>query len=244
MRNDPVLLFNAFVALEKQQKRERQVLIDEANSIAFDENVAIDEHEEELRVLKGLGKWQKQPSASLEEIKSRFAPFLTETFTQWYDKETAEKVEQKLSLIKPEDIDWEDLKDDIDESKYGEYSLNPETQGLDFASFPHEKIKVFDFEEFIGKPRAELAKHLALNSSGKYYILGIEYWKYIIENPDKAPVVLKDGNYNYPFGSTLRDRDGGAGVPNTRWGGGRFERRARRLYDCWGSRDRVVLLEK
>lgn len=195
---------------------------------------------------KGAGLYEFPRTFSAGVLKEIFAPFLTETFTQWYNKETAEKMEQKLSLIKPEDIDWEALKNDIDidKAKFGEYSLNPETQGLNFESFPLGKIKVLEFKEFGGKPRAELAKHLAENYADKYHIPGIEYWRYIIENPDKAPASLKDGNYHYFFGSTLRSRDGHANVPLTAWDGGRFARNAFWLDYDWYSDDRVVLLEK
>ena len=186
----------------------------------------------------------KKDSVSLEELKARFAPFLVETFTNWYGKEVAEKVEQKLSLVAPKDIDWKALKNDIDKAKFGEYTLNPETQGLNFESFPPEKIKVLDLKEMIGKSRAEVAEHIVAKYGTTHYIPGIEYWEYVIQNPDKAPASLKDGNYHHFFGSVLRYRDGYARVPCAYWLDGHFYRSARTLDNDWFSDNRVVLLEK
>lgn len=243
-----------FENLVEKQEEKRKDLINEAHGVALEENTEIDGYEAKVRELKGeAGVEKEKTELGLEEIKARFTPFLTETFTKWYDKETAEKVEQKLSLIKPEDIDWEALKNDIDASKFGEYSLNPETQGLDFESFPPEKIKVlelFDLKEMDGHPFAEVGKYLVTKYGATHYLPGIEYWQYIIENPDKAPASLKDGNSHYFFGSTLRDQDGGVSVPDARWGGDRFSWHKNGLDGFWHSTNsvqsphRAVLLEK
>lgn len=200
--------------------------------------------EEEAESFVKESKNEKGEELNLEQIKSTFTPFLTETFTKWYNKETAEKVEQKPAVIIPADIDWQTLKDDVDVAKFGEYTLNPDTMSINWENIPQEKIKTFDFKEFVGKPRAELAKHIVENYSDKYYIPGIEYWKYIIENPDKAREDLKDGRYYYFFGSLLRNQDGSTSVPCTDWFDSQFNRNARRLDYDWDSGNRVVLLEK
>lgn len=233
-----------FENLVEKQGEERKDLINEAHEEALADNATIDEYEAKARGLKGETGEKESAELNLEELKSRLSPFLTEAFAQWYDKETAEKVEQKLSLIKPEDIDWEAFKDDIDKAKFGEYSLNPETQGLDFEAFPTEKIKVLDWEETMGKSRAEVGEYLVAKYGATHHIPGIEYWQYIIENPDKAPASLKDGNYHYFFGSTLRHKDGSVVVPRTYWDGDRFPRDANGLGGRVGSGDRIILLEK
>lgn len=181
---------------------------------------------------------------SVEHIKARFAPFLTETFTKWYNKEIAEKVKQKPSLVAPKDINWEKLKNDIDEAKFGEYTLNPEMQGIDFESFPLAKVKVLALGEMIGKTLAEVGEHIVKKYGATHRIPGVEYWRYVIENPDKAPLSLKDGSYHYLFGSMLRNLDGDADVPCAYWGGDQFSRDAEWLVVGWDSLDRVVLLEK
>ena len=106
------------------------------------------------------------------------------------------------------------------------------------------QIKIFNFSEFIGKPRLELAKYLAENYSDKYHIPDIEYWKYLIENEDKIPKELKDENYYYFFGSILRDQNGNWNVPNSHGDGSQRYRSAGWLKVGWGFNDRVLLLEK
>ncbi|MBI4067785.1 hypothetical protein HY413_00005, partial [Candidatus Kaiserbacteria bacterium] len=82
-----------------------------------------------------------------------------------------------------------------------------------------------------------------------HYIPGIEYWKWMIENPGKIPqtqggINLKDGNYYFFPGSMLRGRGGDWSVPYALWHGSGFGRRAGWLGLDWSSVFRVVLLEK
>ncbi|MBI3273725.1 MAG: hypothetical protein HYZ69_01135, partial [Candidatus Colwellbacteria bacterium] len=92
----------------------------------------------------------------------------------------------------------------------------------------------------------ELAKYITTEwpDRDKYHIPGIEYWKYVFENPDKAPDLLKDGNYHYFFGSFFRDSDGYWDVPIVFRVGSRFRRFGSWLVSRWDSSHRVVLLEK
>ncbi len=68
-----------------------------------------------------------------------------------------------------------------------------------------------------GKPLHEVAEHIIETYSADYYIPGIEYWKYIIEHPDKSPEDIKDGNYHFFFGSVFRGKGGGWHVPYANW---------------------------
>lgn len=170
------------------------------------------------------------------------------TLDQWYRlnilSQKGREAHQLVEIVSPEDIDWDVKKGDIDPDKSGEYTMNPDTAGIDWENIPSEKIKTFDFREFIGKPRAELAKHLVEDYADKYYIPGIEYWKYLIENQDKVPQELKDGNYYYSFGSILRDEDGRWRVPCSGWGVGYWGCDAGCLCNNWGPRCRIFLLKK
>mgnify|MGYP001581246325 FL=1 len=86
-----------------------------------------------------------------------------------------------------------------------------------------------------------------MNTYGnKYYVPGIEYWKWLIENPGKNPpsAAIKDGNYYFFPGSVLRDKDGRWNVPCARWDGTKWHRGADWLAAAWNSNYRVVLLEK
>lgn len=178
------------------------------------------------------------------KILKNNSQFLTNIFTGWYNGADAEKAHQSIEIISPKDIDWEAKKDDQDESKFGEYTINPETISINWENIPLEKIKVFDFAEFVGQPRWKLAKHLVENYSDKYHIPGIEYWKYLIENKNKIPEELKDGNYYYFFGSILRVQDGNWFVLDSGWDDSQWERDAFWLGFDWNPEDRVLLLKK
>ncbi|MFA6404745.1 MAG: hypothetical protein WCW03_01980, partial [Candidatus Paceibacterota bacterium] len=79
--------------------------------------------------------------------------------------------------------------------------------------------------------------------SDKYKIPGIEYWKFMLENPDKVRDQLKDGNYYFNFGSLVRRSDGLWCMPYARWNVAGWRRNTDWLDDEWDSGYRVVLLE-
>ena len=133
--------------------------------------------------------------------------FLLETFNYhpwYYNQELIDqaKLNLKPKIISPDNINWDQRTQDTDASRSGEYTLNPDTIGIDWENVPKEKIKVFDFSQFVGQPSWKLAKYITTEwpDRDKYHIPGIEYWKYILENPDKAPDSLKDGRYHFFFG--------------------------------------------
>jgi len=177
-----------------------------------------------------------------ENLKLQNQVFLQETFKAWYD-EARSKVEQVPILVSPIDQDFATLKDDIDSTKFGEYTLNPDTQNLDFENIPESKILIPDLSAFVGQSLSEVAKHLVDTYSNTHYLPGVEYWKWLIENPTKSPAKLKDGNYYFNFGSLIRLSDGGWRVPCTHWSGSGWHRHADRLDDAWDQSYRVVLLE-
>lgn len=198
--------------------------------------------------MRFLPEEEKKENALISEVNAEKLlednkQFLIDTFMQWYNEDDAKKAKQSVEIISPKDIDWDDKKTDTDKSKFGEYTINPDTAGINWESIDPEKIKALDFKEFVGKPRAELAKHLVENYSDKYHIPGIEYWKYLIENQDKIQQSLKDGNYYYFFGSVFRGKGGDWYVPDSGWDGGEWDRNANGLRDDWYSSNRVLLLE-
>lgn len=188
---------------------------------------------------KDTDQEQKQPD--IESLQSSNKAFLSETFESWYSTADAKKAKQKASFEKPETLDYAALAQDVDEQKFGEYTLNPDTQTLDF-----EKAKVFipDLSAFFGHPRHEAMKHIIDTYGSTHHIPGIEYWKWAIENFDQAPQTFKDEHYYVFPGSVLRSRDGHWSVPRVCRDGSQFDRPAYWLRGGWGSRERVVLLEK
>ena len=167
--------------------------------------------------------------------------FLLETFKKWYSEADAQRAKQKASFQKPETLDYEALSLDIDESKFGEYTLNPDTQQIDFET---ARLVIIDLPQFVGKKHYEVMKYIIDTYAGTHHIPGLEYWKWIIENPDKASKDLKDGNWHYFPGSLLRGLGGRWRVSYVRWIESLFSRDANWLDGEWLERGRVVLLEK
>ena len=212
------------------------------------------EEEAKLREAEEATKEANKPKLAViqpkpSELASRFKPFLMKIFqNHWnYNQEQLDIARQNLKpeLISPSHIDWDQRKQDTDTpSKSGQYTLNPETQNLDF-----EKARVFipdpkTLKQFEGHSISELGQYLAVTYSTKYYIPGIEYWQYISQNQDKVSLQLKDSkNYYFYFGSILRHRSGAWGVLDSRWDGSLFKRDANCLGNVWHSNYRVVLLE-
>ena len=202
----------------------------------------LDRAEKMKEILDSGEELPQEPVLDIESLKLQNQPFLKETFKKWYDEEKS-KVEQKPTLVKPEDQDYSILKDDIDKAKFGEYTLNPDTQNLDFEHIPESKILSPDLSSLNGKPLHEVAKYIIDTYSTTHHIPGLEYYKWLYENPQKAPTKLKDGNYYFNFGSLVRSSGGYWRVPFARWGGSGWYRFAGWLGSSWRSFCRVVLLE-
>ena len=192
-----------------------------------------------------------QPLVQLNEDKlaSRINPFLLDTFqNRWgYNQEQLDRARQNLKpeMILPSHIDWDERRQDINKTKSGQYTLNPETQNIDF-----DKAKVFipdrnELKAFEDKTLAKLAQQLVVKYSDKYYIPGIEYWQYICQNQDKAPTSLKDAaNFYFYFGSILRYWSDDWCVPYSYWDGPSFGRGACWLANGWHSGYRIVFLKR
>ena len=193
-------------------------------------------------VLDSGAELPQEPVLDIEAVKTQNQAFFQETFKKWYDEEKA-KVEQTPILVDPKTQDHAILKSDIDPAKFGEYTLSPDMQNIDFENIPEGKIFIPDLSSFVGKELHEVAKYLIDNYADKYKIPGVEYWKWLIENPTKSPAKLKDGKYYFEFGSLVRGSDGRWGVPYASWGGSEWSRRADWLGSKWNSSYRVVLLE-
>lgn len=174
--------------------------------------------------------------------------FIKETFKIWsVNDQKIQESEQNMTaeMISPRAIDWNQRKQDIDASKSGEYTLNPETQSTNWDMIPTNKIKIEKLPKNMeGRNLAEVAEYIINTYSNKYYIPGLEFYKYVIENPGKVPLELKDSNHHFFFGSILRGSHGRWDVPVVYWLGSRFGRSAYWLGHGWDSDFRVVLLEK
>ncbi|OGI61993.1 hypothetical protein A2645_01780 [Candidatus Nomurabacteria bacterium RIFCSPHIGHO2_01_FULL_39_9] len=187
--------------------------------------------------------FDKKGEVDMEKFQQQMDAFMQETLTIWYGEKDAKKAKLSMSATPLDQIDYEKMRKDVDPAKFGEYSINPETAGLNFQE-KEPKIKILDLKEFIGKPRSEVMKHVVDTYGSQYHIPGLEYEQYLLNNPDKVPKEMKDGNWYYFMGSTLRYRDGIAYVPCMRWDGDELYRDAPWLKNAWYSYVRVLLLEK
>ena len=207
-----------------------------------------------ISVYVGVSKIDGSPVLRPYEGKEvSFTPFLKETFGIWgIDAEKIKKVESASVLKDPKKLkskDWEGLKDDVQPDKFGDYTLSPEMGSFSDTDFEQMaklgKVKVEKLpNEFNGKPLTEVAPYIMKTYGDKYYIPGIEYWQWLVANPDKSPEALKDGSYQFLFGSTLRNSHGRWCVPYVDWHSDEWNRYADRLDSDWNSHYRVVLLEK
>ena len=178
-------------------------------------------------------------------LRAEFDGFLLDTYKGWnVDANKLSQIKFRVEPINPANIDYAAKKADIDTSKFGEYLVNPDTAGIDWSQVLKEKIKVVDLSAMVGQPLDVVAKHIVDTYGNRYYIPGLEYYKYILEHPDQAPDDLQHGNYHFMFGSLFRGSDGGWSVPYVYWAGSEWGRDGRWLDRGWRGAFRVVLLEK
>jgi FtsZ-binding cell division protein ZapB len=222
------------------------------------QKMSIEKHEDRIKVLKqGIEDLNKeieeitgkpvsaeteaQAVPNIETLQKFNQQFLFDTFKGWYSERGAQKAKQSARLEKPDTLDCQNLSQDIDTNKFGEYTLNPDTQTIDF-----EKAKpiVIELPQFVGQPLWEAMKYIIDTYAGTHHIPGLEYWKWIIENPNKTPQSLKDGNWHFLPGSILRGEGGRWIVPRVVWNDSEFGRSAGWLGVAWYAFERVVLIEK
>ncbi len=182
-------------------------------------------------------------TVNVQEAQTENKAFLNQTFEGWYNATDAAKAIDKVEAVDPTTQNYKALAGDTKQAEFGAYTLNPETQGLDF-----EKLRAFvpDLTAFSGKKVHEVMQHVVNTYGDTHYVPGIEYWKWLCENPTKNPpgVQIKDGKYYFCPGSVLRDEGGLWRVPCAFWSGSGWDRYAPWLTRGWLSRYRVVLLEK
>jgi hypothetical protein len=229
--------------LELQNKLE-QAVNEGAKAGDFAEAKRLKEEiEKEIGDLEGV-IGAVESNLNLDVLKQKYQSFLQVTFEFWYDDEEKSRVEQKPILIDPKIQDYNVLRDEIDATKFGEYTLNPDTQNLDFENILESKIFIPDLSTVNYSPVHEVAQYVVDTYGATYHIPGIEYWKWIIENPTKTPQKLRNGKNNYCVGSLIRNSNGRWSIPFVCSDGAGTIRSAYWLGDDWSSDGRVVLIEK
>jgi len=221
--------------LELQNKLE-QAVADGAKAGNFEEARRLKEQiEKEIADLEQV----IDSELSIESLKLQYQFFLEDVLGK-------SKRGFVPTLVKPEDLDYVTLKNDMNIAKFGEYTLNPDTQNLDFENIPKSKIFIANIPDtFVGKPLFEVFKYLIDTYSNTHYIPGIEYWKWLKENPTKTPVVLRNTDLVFCFpGSLVRYLSGSWYVPCADWYELSWSRDTLCLDNAWSPNDRVALIEK
>lgn len=103
------------------------------------------------------------------------------------------------------------------------------------------KYKILELPEMVGKTVGEVQEYVKKEYPNK--LTTEKDSEYLLENPDKVPSEMKDGNWYYFMGSSLRYQVGNSFVPCVYWDGSKLRRSALWLGTEWSGSGRVVLLD-
>lgn len=171
--------------------------------------------------------------------------FLLDTYKGWgVEKDKLDTIKWKGEEISPSQIDYNQMKDDTDQSKYGEYILNPDCRNIDWSKIDKSKIKVIELSSLNNKKLAEVMEYLKTNyPQSQYTYPDLSYHKYLYENQTDIPEQLKINKWQFFPGSLFRRSAGHWDVPFGGWGSV-WGRGGSWLGNDWDDYCRVVLLEK
>ncbi len=231
------------------QDLENATATDDKTEIACIEK-EISSHEENMKQYQATARENADSyidnstgEVNMEEFEKQMNNFMYESLLIWYGKEGADKIKIKMRSIPLSEMDYEAMRKK-DVAKFGEYTMNPDTVGMNYKE-KKPKAKILDLKELIGKPGSEVMKAVVEKYSLQYHIPGLEYEKYLFENPEVLEELeLKDGIVYYLPGSVLCDYKGDFSVPCVYWNGASLEPDAHWLGVKWDGICRVILLEK
>jgi len=127
---------------------------------------------------------------------------------------------KKIEVLLPNQIDWAARAVDVDETKFGELTINPDTVNIDWKSIPESRFEIIALPNMVGQRLSVVAKYVAETYGDRYHILGLEFWHYLYtkRGNDRDPsYFLKDEVPYYFFGSTIRHTSGEWFIPNIIW---------------------------
>lgn len=213
--------------------------------------ISQDEIIEKFKLPLGSSVEFKKQTASVEtkdmnQFERETDAFLKSTYTGFWSL-AANKLPKQFEGTFEDAIPYEKLAKNTDTKNFGKYEHGKEF--FDTSTLENAKVEVKDFKNLVGQKRfkvfEEVKKYVeSEQAKGRNLVMpGFDYWKYILENPDKAPKSIKDGNYYYMGNAVFCDTDGSWAVPCVDWIGSRFARGGRWLDSDWHSSDRVVFLE-
>jgi hypothetical protein len=187
----------------------------------------------------------KEKSLDEEKLKRENDPFITKKLKDWYTLDDGDVPTLHLLTQAVKDIRFRNIGVTKQLSRFGMYTLNPETQNINWDNVSEDQIFLPDLTSFQGKPAYEVLQRIVDLYSETHYIPGIEYWRWLKDNYDKAPDSLKDQSAKFYFaGSLIGDTDGFMDVPYSTRLGESFSSRAQVLNGPWPASGLVVLVRK
>ncbi|MCH1911991.1 hypothetical protein L9Z41_18090 [Leptospira noguchii] len=175
--------------------------------------------------------------------------FLIQTYKKWGWIKSDDNIPQFTPIIIDPIELWSrdpyDLLNDVAPEKFGEYMI-AESNYLD----PTSAIPVIlDEQPLDGKIFGFVAYEVSQKHSDSHHLAGIDYWKWLCENPDLIPDSFKmDNTEFYFFGSLIRDRDGYWMIPCYTYNDWDDRKENREDYtfltQIWFKICRAVILEK
>ncbi len=180
----------------------------------------------------------------IEKLKMKLNVLVMKILSEWNGEKSAKKANISGETVNLSKLDLSPYQKD-DSELFGSYTINLESIGVNYLK-KEIIIKILDVKDlghFNGRSRSELVKYVVKTYGEKYYIPGLEYENYLVENPDMIPEEIKDGNrYNF-IGSFVRGVDGECGIPFVKFGA-KFHHGLTELNGNYGNENRVVLIEK
>ncbi|MCC6934428.1 MAG: AAA family ATPase [Candidatus Yanofskybacteria bacterium] len=198
------------------------------------------------------------PGGSPERASAAVTAFLRDTFQNaWsYTPKQLAIAEQNLKpeFVAPSVVDYAARKADVNAAQSGQYTLNPETVGIDWDSLTPEQIaertEIVDlnadpvFAKLADKSLASVADFVT-RTYGSARLPGLELERRLYALGNQAPAAFKEvGAYVFFFGSLIRNANGYWNVPYAYWGGAGWFRGGYWLENGWNADCRLVLVKR
>lgn len=170
--------------------------------------------------------------------------FVRQTYRLW---DPYEKILPVPVFRDPVRLNWESEASTRHPEAFGEYSLNPTTQGLNFSRIPPKQFEVLELPDFVGKLFWQVGAHLVKTYNSTHAIPGVELWSHLFQNERRASEILHPPQWNWRgyflFGSLIRLSGGSWDVPSASWSGAEWNPNRYSLGDDWDAKYRVVLVK-
>jgi hypothetical protein len=168
----------------------------------FPKNSPLKKLEELARQAKerGFGVKEKEYDPQLLEfLKKKYNPFLNHCYRESRDVDQDFKPTFKV----PQDINWKELPHTKGESS--EYYINPEMPYIEFQKL---KPAILNEPKWKEMTLPAIMSEVVKDYQDTHYIPGVEYLKWLLENPKSIPEEMKTGELFYFPGSLYTRKDG------------------------------------